>query len=106
VAVIANLVQIRGAQAALHASQPPALRMGAAFQVPGQRMHPRGGEQDRVTFGGHQRAARHYRVAPVTEELKEGPDRFCDVHGVGPFLVSGTGKEPLARPLTAMITGR
>jgi hypothetical protein len=88
VTVIADLVQIGGAQAALHAGQPPALRMRAAFQVPGQRMHPRGGEQHRVTVGRHQRAARHYLVAPVAEELKEGPDRFCHVHGIGPFLVS------------------
>jgi hypothetical protein len=49
VPVIADLVQIGGPQAALHSGQPPALRMGAAFQVPGQRMHPRGGEQHRVT---------------------------------------------------------
>src|SRR5580704_11874812 len=59
--------------------------MGAAFQVPGQRMHPRGGEQHLVTVRRHQRAARYHLVAPFTEELKEGPDGFGHVHGIGPF---------------------
>ena len=96
-AVIADLVQIGGAQAALHADQPPALRVGAAFEIPGQRMHPRGGEEHLVTVGRHQRATRHHLMAPVTEEFQEGRSRFGHVHGMS-LLVSGTGKEPLARP--------
>ena len=85
VAVIADLVQVGGAQAALHPDQPAALRVGAALQVPGQRMHPRGGEQHRVTVRRHQRAARHNLVAPVYEEFEEGPNRFGHVHGIGPL---------------------
>ena len=46
--VIANLVKIGRAQAVLHTSQPPVLRVGQALQVPGQRVHPRGGEQHRT----------------------------------------------------------
>src|SRR5215831_2271526 len=48
-------------------------------------MHPRRGEQHRVTVRRQQRAARYHLVAPVTEELEEGPDRFGHVHGTGPF---------------------
>src|SRR5271169_4148388 len=59
--------------------------MWAAFQVPGQRMHSRGGEQHLVTVRRYQRATRYQLVAPFTEELKEGPDRFGHVHGIGPF---------------------
>src|SRR5207248_1664691 len=43
------------------------------------------GEQHRVTVRWHKRTARHHPVAPVTEELDEGPDRLGHVHGIGPF---------------------
>src|SRR6185312_13859082 len=48
-------------------------------------MHPRRGEQHLVTVGRHQRATRHDLMAPVTEELQEGPSRFRHVHGIVPF---------------------
>jgi hypothetical protein len=54
--------------------------MGAAFEVPRQRMHARGGEQHLVTVRRHQRAARYHLVAPLGEELKKCLDRFGDKH--------------------------
>jgi len=97
-AVIADLVKIGRAQAALQAGQPPAPRVWPAFQVRGQRMHPRGGEQHRVAVRRHQRAALDHPVAPFSEEFKERTGRLGHVHGVGSFLAAGTRKGPLAWP--------
>jgi hypothetical protein len=48
-------------------------------------MHSRRGEQHLVIVRRHQRAAWYQLVAPLAEELKESPDRFGHVHGIGPF---------------------
>jgi hypothetical protein len=37
-------------------------------------------------------------VAPFAEELKECPDGFGHVHGIGPFWFPAPEREPLARP--------
>ena len=80
--VIANLVKIGRAQAVLHTGQPPVLRVGQALQVPGQRVHPRGGEQHRTRRyfdrqGDAELAVLHHSIAVNSQT--DAQRRFGDI---------------------------
>ncbi len=78
---VTDLLQVRGAQAALQVHQPPAQRMGAALQVRRERVHPRGGEQHGVAGRWQQRRAGDPAVAAFLVVLDEGADDVFGLHG-------------------------
>ncbi|EGJ78562.1 putative alanyl tRNA synthetase [Streptomyces sp. Tu6071] len=69
---VADLLQVRRAQAPLHVHEPPPERVRAAFEVRGERVHPGGGEEHGVVTGRRQqRRAGDPGVAAVLVELGE-----------------------------------
>ena len=71
VGAVPDLVEVGGAQAALHAGEPPAAGVRLPFQVRRERVHARRGEQDRIPGPGHQRAARDGAMPAFAEEVEE-----------------------------------
>ena len=80
---IPHLVEIGGSQASLDAHESAPQRMRFPFQVRRQRMHPRGGEEHRITEPRNERGPGGRNVAAVEEVVDEGP---ADVHGSGPVF--------------------
>ena len=74
VGAVPDLVEVGGAQAALHAGEPTTARVRQAFQVRRERVHARRGEQDGVPRPGHQRAARDGVMPAFAEEFSERVD--------------------------------
>jgi hypothetical protein len=91
VGTVADLVEVSGAQAPLQVDQASAQRVGLALQIRSQWVHPRGGEQHRVSGWGHQRVARDDLVAALAEESDESLYGLLPVHDMA-LPGWGTGK--------------
>lgn len=73
---VTDLLQVRGAQAALHVDQPRAQRMGAALQVWSEGVHAGGGEEHGVAGWWQQRRADDPAMGALFEVLDERTDQL------------------------------